>query len=232
MTFLKSLESHERPLATEEVGSIAILKRSLQQQSKTRTVNGWDREFFSAQRSAKSESRTDTIISAGIAFQGLSRLFTRLYGLRLQAREVLAGEVWHPDVQRLDVVDENNVTIGILYVDLWARRGKHCGAAHYTVRCSRRIDDDDADMDFHFAETGDSLRETRMADIMRPSSTLQTGDGKTSQLPVAALVCEFVPSSHPRHMGALTWYELKTLFHEMGHAIHCETLSHDAGYES
>ena len=73
----------------------------------------------------------------------LSRLFKHLYGITLRPADTLPGEVWHPDVRKLEVIDEDAGLIGWIYADLFARAGKASGAAHYTVRCSRRTDDDD-----------------------------------------------------------------------------------------
>jgi intermediate peptidase len=41
------------------------------------------------------------------------------------------------------------------------------------------------------------------------------------QLPVVVLMCDFsVPTD--RVPSLLSWHEVETLFHEMGHAMHCE----------
>ena len=42
------------------------------------------------------------------------------------------------------------------------------------------------------------------------------------QLPVVVLLTEFSHSPLPsRGPAVLEWYEVLTLFHEMGHAMHC-----------
>ncbi|KAG8905110.1 Mitochondrial intermediate peptidase [Tulasnella sp. 403] len=218
--FLKSLEAHERPLALSELSRIADAKQRHLHLRESPIVHPWDREFFSTQlQQGNSATKPDILFPSGSVFQALSRLFNSIYGVRLRPREVAPGEVWHPDVQRLDVVDESGTVIGLIYVDLWIRKGKHSGAAHYTVRCSRRIDDDDADADFLVSGALD-LRQNGAAEIMQPIDPVLREGRKMYQLPIAALVCEFVPPANSKVTTGLTWYEVKTLFHEMGHAMH------------
>jgi mitochondrial intermediate peptidase len=91
------------------------------------------------------------------------------------------------------VFDERGL-IGVMYCDLFSRVGKELSPpAHYTIRCSRRVQGED----------GDDASITR--------------DGM--QLPMIALVCDFSrPSAVP---SFLSWGEVETVFHEMGHAMHC-----------
>lgn len=107
-------------------------------------------------------------------------------------KETQVGEVWHEDVRRLDVFDENG-HIGTIYCDLFQRPSKELSPpAHYTIRCSRRLDPDEVD-------------DTMARDMY--------------QLPTIALVCDFARSEH--RPSFLSWTEVETLFHEMGHAMHC-----------
>ena len=224
MHFLRALESHERPRALAELSRMAEAKQSHLKLSSLPKVDAWDRDFYSTKLQPPEDglNNFDLLFSSGSAFQALSRLFSSIYGLQLRPKEVAAGEVWHPDVQRLDVVDDTGGVVGVIYVDLWQRKGKHSGAAHYTVRCSRRIDDDDADSDFASSEQAGDMQISGQADIMRPREPILNTGHKTFQLPIAALVCEFVPPSKSAISTGLTWHEVKTLFHEMGHAVHCK----------
>ncbi|KAI0257921.1 mitochondrial intermediate peptidase, partial [Gloeopeniophorella convolvens] len=148
----------------------------------------------------------------------LSRLFQSLYGVALRPVELSPGEVWHPDVKKLEVVDETDGLLGWIYTDLFARRNKSSGAAHYTVRCSRRTDDDD--------DAGDLLPEENHMPLVEMSRQFEAGgrhripDG-TFQLPVVVLLTEFTRAPSPsRGPAVLEWHEVLTLFHEMGHAMH------------
>ncbi|KAJ7705993.1 mitochondrial intermediate peptidase [Mycena rosella] len=116
--------------------------------------------------------------------------------------DLTLGTVWHADVTKLEVVDEQKGVIGWIYADLFARRGKGSGAAHYTVRCSRRTDDDD--------EAGDGIN----------AETEQLVSRRIYQLPLVVLLCEFARPTLAQGPTVLQWHEVGTLFHEMGHAMH------------
>jgi intermediate peptidase len=130
------------------------------------------------------------------------------------------GEVWHPDVTKLEVVDEETGLIGWIYADLFARRGKASGAAHYTVRCSRRTDDDDEAGDRIPAETEQQIVLSREFEAVKRHKV--PGENGIYQLPLVVLLCEFTRPTLAQGPTVLQWHEVLTLFHEMGHAMHCE----------
>ena len=153
----------------------------------------------------------------------LSRLFRHLYGISLRPAHVASGEVWHPDVHKLEVVDEETGLLGWIYADLFARRGKAGGAAHYTVRCSRRTDDDDEVGDGVLPGTEESILEHQKFESARRYRI--KGQEGVFQLPLVVLLCEFTRPSVKGGPTILAWHEVLTLFHEMGHAMHCESLN-------
>jgi len=157
-----------------------------------RTFYQWRYERFHQHKHNLYSDPLSPYFSVGTVIQGLSRLFTRLHGIRFVPKETRPGEVWHEDVRRLDVFDEGG-HIGIMYCDIFQRPGKELAPpAHYTIRCSRKVEEHDDD---------DAV----------------TRDGY--QLPIIALLCDF---SRPHsHISFLSWSEVETLFHEMGHAMHC-----------
>lgn len=146
--------------------------------------------------------------SLGVVMQGLSRLFSRLYGIRLMPCPTAAGEVWTPDVRRLDVMHETEGHVAVLYCDLFARPGKSPNPAHFTLRCSRRI---------RATESADGLSTTN-DDGMATARSPSTGD--LCQLPTIALVCDFPSLAASNSPSLLTLRDVQTLYHEMGHAIH------------
>jgi intermediate peptidase len=149
---------------------------------------------------------------------GLSRLFQHLYGISLRPADCAPGEVWHAAVHKLEVVDQDQGIIGWIYADLFARKGKAGGAAHYTVRCSRRADDDDEAGDG--TVPGMQTRESEEFEAVK-RHRLPKQDG-IYQLPLVVLLCDFSRPSISRGPTILEWHEVLTLFHEMGHAMHCE----------
>lgn len=153
---------------------------------------------------------------------GLSRLFKHLYGITLRPTDAQSGEVWHTDVQKLEVIDEDKGLIGWIYADLFARYGKASGAAHYTVRCSRRTDFDDERADG--TEEGHEELIKRSLDFENSKRHKLPNQDGVYQLPLVVLLCEFARPSLSKGPTVLEWHEVTTLFHEMGHAMHCEQL--------
>lgn len=229
MGFLNSLAIHHRPAAAADVATLQRLKATSltgnyfpvdTRKNHLPTLHAWDRDFYS-ERHLMSLSPTSSLppitpyFSTGTCLLGLSRLFSRLYGISFRPSAVSPGEVWHPSVRRLDVMDENDGQIGVIYCDLFSRSGKPPAAAHYTVRCSRRVDDDDM--------AGDGL--SPGWDSAFGAGLEVTGEGVRGregryQLPIVVLTTDFgtVDANRPALLG---WNDVETLFHEMGHAIHC-----------
>ncbi|WVQ98681.1 hypothetical protein IAU59_005812 [Kwoniella sp. CBS 9459] len=227
--FLSSLAQHHKPSAASDVARLQRLKATTLTGNYYDPTNGstghlpplyaWDRDYF-AEKYMSTLAPTSSLppitpyFSTGTALAGLSSIFSKLYGISFVPRSVSYGEVWHPSVRRLDVVDENEGTIGVIYCDLFSRSGKPPSAAHYTVRCSRRVDDDDM--------FGDGLAEGWDEDygigLEVHGERLKGKEGRY-QLPIVVLTTDFgsVDSSRPALLG---WNDLETLFHEMGHAIH------------
>ncbi|KAF9074802.1 mitochondrial intermediate peptidase [Rhodocollybia butyracea] len=217
--FLNALMDHTAPAVKNALRSLSLRK---QEHLKTRTspvIQAWDRDFYCPPEPPAPPVSLPPL-TLGTVFMALSRLFRHLYGISLRPIHASPGEVWHTDVQKLEVVDENRGIIGWIYADLFARRGKQGGAAHYTVRCSRRTDDDD--------EAADGLEEIPGHDTSaRESIEFEAikrhrlpGEEGVYQLPLVVLLCEFARPSASSGATVLQWHEVNTLFHEMGHAMH------------
>ncbi|KAL9032716.1 MAG: hypothetical protein Q9214_007848, partial [Letrouitia sp. 1 TL-2023] len=111
--------------------------------------------------------------------------------------------------------------IAVLYCDLFAREGKNHNPAHFTLRCSRRISPAEID---EAAQVNPDLDPIQAAtDGMSTARRFPAGD--VYQLPAIALICDFdaPPDRPPRDEQPptlLSFRDVQTLFHEMGHAIH------------
>lgn len=221
-SFLSALSVDNSSYVKQELDEMLILKRRTSTASDSAVeIKAWDRDYYRARLAAtlRSKSRRADFVSAyfslGTVMQGLSRLFSRLYGVRFVPRETSPGETWNPDVRRLDVLDETEGHIAVVYCDLFAREGKSPNPTHFTVRCSRQI----------------SLAELAEASILfpdlEPSSAANDGmatsvsqSGTLHQLPTIAIICDFPPPHNASQPTLLSFREVQTLFHEMGHAIH------------
>ncbi|KAJ5550527.1 Peptidase M3A/M3B [Penicillium sp. DV-2018c] len=213
--FLTSLISSNRGPVQDELSKLQASKPGS-------ALQPWDHAYYVHRRvleytQARRSRHTGIInefFSLGTVMQGLSRLFDRLYGVRLVPHETSPGETWHPDVRRLDVVDESENHIAVIYCDLFTRPSKHPNPAHFTLRCSREISAEEV------AECAS------MNESAHPNDGMATGvDPQTRtlrQLPTIALVCDFQepPINGRGQPTLLTEQSVRTLFHEMGHAVH------------
>ncbi|KAJ2851908.1 Mitochondrial intermediate peptidase [Coemansia brasiliensis] len=201
--FLQTLATQARP-RWDAAAQMLLKARQSAQPDLQGPLRPWDRDFWVA-RCAEPVGALPSLadyFSLGRVVLGLSRVFSRLFGVTLRAVEPQPGEVWHADVRKLNVVDEEGRVLGVVYCDVFARSSKaHVGAAHFTARCARRVDND-------------------VCVESTPSGpTVVERDGMRLQLPVVVLICNFAPpaSGAPPLLG---WADVETIFHEMGHAVH------------
>ena len=67
-------------------------------------------------------------------FEGFFKIFIPL--------KTLPGEVWHPEVIKLQVWDtKKNESAGIIFCDLFPRAEKADHSCHYTIQCSKQLPD-------------------------------------------------------------------------------------------
>ena len=218
--FLSALLEHTRPYARDALLALSQRKQKHLNLPSLPVIQAWDRDFYCPPEPPAPPISLPPL-TPGTVFMALSRLFKHLYGITLRPTETALGEAWHRDVRKLEVVDEDAGVIGWIYADLFARKGKASGAAHYTVCCSRRTDNDDPSADFIPADYMDDSVQTSLEFDKRYRRQLKGVHGEY-QLPVVVLLCEFMPPSASRGAAALQWHEVQTLFHEMGHAMHCK----------
>ncbi|KAK1755339.1 zincin [Echria macrotheca] len=219
MDFLQTLAANNAPRVKAETAD--LLQAKMADLPGSDTLEPWDREYYSSQirqsmalQAQRHEDSLSSFFSIGTVIQGISRLLTRLYGIQLVPRETLEGETWHPDVRRLDVVSDTDGHLAVLYCDLFYRPDKSPNPAHFTLRCSREISQSE------ISEVNSQVEGPQF-----PSPELAATDGMAfsrnggvvKQLPTIALVCDFQQTSGP---ALLPFFQVETLFHEMGHAVH------------
>ncbi|KAI4279225.1 MAG: hypothetical protein L6R35_006059, partial [Caloplaca aegaea] len=146
-SFLESLSRDNKSHVQLEVDEMLSLKKlDTGDGASSVQIEPWDTDYYKARLVDKYRSRSrrpdfmSAYFSLGTVMQGLSRLFTHLYGVRFVPAAIAPGEAWDPDVRRLDVIDETEGRIAVLYCDLFARPEKSPNPTHFTLRCSRRID--------------------------------------------------------------------------------------------
>ncbi|KAJ4197868.1 Mitochondrial intermediate peptidase [Fusarium falciforme] len=224
MQFLLALRDHNTPIIQDELRELVLKKRDRLNIPDSK-LQAWDRDFYMEKiradmRSRKrQEDQLSSFFSVGTVIQGLSRLFDRLYGIRLVPRESLPGETWHPDVKRLDVIDDKGDQVAVLYCDLFYRPQKSPNPAHFTVRCSREILPNEV-AEIAAEQDGDAPTFESAEMAANDGMEISTKDGVLKQLPTIALVCDFPKSDNSKEPAFLSFHSVETLFHEMGHAIH------------
>jgi intermediate peptidase len=205
MEFLNSLKSAVRPHLDAKA---SLIRQVASQQGYPHSLMEWDRLYFEGQIKEK-DSSPGLKMTVGQVFESLSDIYSQLYGIRLEpATDMSESEIWHPEVRKLYVIHETEGKMGEIYCDLFEREGatnKFDGAAHFTIRCSRRLDWDQKD------PLHQRLMLTRCVQEHQNSH----------QLPIIVLVTQFYPPD--KSPCYLDLSDVKTLFHEMGHAIHCKS---------
>lgn len=218
--FLRTLLRHQNPTFKNDMNLLQKTKQQVLQLNSTPTVNAWDRDYFMQIYSSSQSSPINTpYFSVGSVIQGLSRLFKNLYGVEFEHAELKLGEEWHEQVRKLEVVCEREGKIGTIYCDLFSRFGKTTNAAHYTIRTSRRVDDDDSANDIRYAFPGRNMDISNFLPPVNPPAESIRGQDGLYQLPVIALTCDFSYNATGKP-ALLSMFEVETLFHEMGHAMH------------
>ncbi|XP_043242923.1 mitochondrial intermediate peptidase-like [Amphibalanus amphitrite] len=139
--FLCRLRDELAPEAAKEFDTMASMKRA----TSSRPLGAWDVPYLAhlarRQRQREEDLRLSEYFSVGTCMRGLSALFGRLYGVRLEAEEARPGELWAPDVQKLAVVHESEGLLGYIYCDFYTRPGKPSQDCHFTIRGGRDLPD-------------------------------------------------------------------------------------------
>jgi len=238
MAFLDGLSAENKPLALQELASLTSLLPSSSSHPHPSIIHPWDRDYYvhlaaakSSRRRTSTSNNLSSYFSVGSCLEGLSRLFSTLYGISFQV-ETPEGpdEVWDSSVVKLGVIDEEEGRLGTIYCDLFQREGKPAGAAHYTLRCSRRtdLDHDMLDWDFFHHQPLDQpiidhiFPDPALSEPLHTPVTTIPGKPGSYQRPIVVFSCSFEPPDPvSRQPSLLAWPDVETLFHEMGHAIHC-----------
>ncbi|TAQ84984.1 hypothetical protein B7494_g6692 [Chlorociboria aeruginascens] len=218
--FLQALSAENKKSVELEMSELVKAKTS-DSNALTSTLQAWDRGYYTTQILSSFPSRTrksdflSSYFSLGTVMQGLSRLFTHLYGIRFVPHETMPGETWNSDVRRLDVVSETDGHVAVLYCDLFSRHGKSPNPAHFTLRCSREI----TQIELEEAKSSNNTLFASPEESANDGMAFSASSGVLKQLPTIALICDFATSPDKRP-SLLSFNEVQTLFHEMGHAIH------------
>lgn len=222
--FLKGLVEDLKPKMLNELKTIYknsseyknnSYDKNMTDEEIVKSIKPWDREYLLtnymvSQKSQQSED-ISKYFSLGTVVSGLSKLFYSIYGIKLVPQKLKPGEVWSNDVRRFNAINDQNENIGIIYLDLFQRKGKTPHPAHFTVCCSRRLHENELNPNDPF--------NLKTFPTTKTIETVSLND-KTYQLPIISLVCNYNVNGNESGLVFLTLDQIATLFHEMGHAIH------------
>lgn len=136
--FLGILNERVRSLAEKDYDQMLQLKVG-EKPKGPRKLNAWDVPYYSAnyKRSIYNESILQCLpyFSVGVCMDGLNMIFNQLYGVRMQVDTCMNGELWHNDVIKLSIIDqESNDPLGYIYCDLFERQMKQHQDCHHTIQ--------------------------------------------------------------------------------------------------
>ncbi|KAL9055014.1 MAG: hypothetical protein Q9162_003779, partial [Coniocarpon cinnabarinum] len=229
-SFLHAMAADNLNCTRSDLSELLELKRSdAHHHNFPNEINAWDRDYYANRLRSRifSQNRpSDTLssyFSLGTVMQGLSRLFSRLYGVRLVPREPVDGETWNHDVRRLDVIDERDGHVAVIYCDLFERPNKSPNPAHFTLRCSREISSSEINeaTAAGMLPSNPSLEDLSHALNDGMALNVDPSTNTLKQLPTIGFICDFPrPLPNSKTPTLLSFRHFTTLFHEMGHCLH------------
>ncbi|KAL7751666.1 Mitochondrial intermediate peptidase [Sorochytrium milnesiophthora] len=222
-SFLLNTARNSMPQYSAATQQLQQLKNSLT--GKQEPVQQWDKQYLLRQMSqqVQAQRQPDALPTLGTALAVFADLMHVLYDVSLTVEPMAPGETWHPSVRKVVVSHPTLGALGVIYCDLVARDGsdepKLCHAAHFTVRGRRRVDwdrDRCGDASLSTQDKAHAAVEHAWQGELTPLS-----NHGAWQIPVVVLVTNFeATSSKLSSAPQLSWNDVETLWHELGHAMH------------
>ncbi|DBA74265.1 hypothetical protein WJX77_002438 [Trebouxia sp. C0004] len=140
VSFLDQAHVASRDRAAEEYDVLRQRKERLMGSS-SRPPQQWDRAYLMGAIKAHRtiDSSVSMYLSLHDCLRGLGAVLKQLTGILLEEVPMLPGESWAPGVQKMLAVHETDGELGVIYLDLFPRQGKFGQAAHFTLRCGRKL---------------------------------------------------------------------------------------------
>jgi mitochondrial intermediate peptidase len=210
--FLDRVADRNKAPYRKEMEQLLSAKRRVEGTSgSATTIEPWDVPFYVGVLKARGGFDVHAVseyLTLERAVGGMQSLVQRSFGIEMTEVPMTADERWDVTetrgktdnpahrIRRFDF-NEQDGSLGTMYLDLHPRPGKYGHAAHFTVRCGC------------LARTSSSA-----ATGVRDDGSL---DEDVYQKPIVALVCNLSASGRE---GNISHGEFETLFHEFGHALH------------
>eukprot|EP00268_Persea_americana_P062652 TRINITY_DN8051_c0_g1_i1.p2 TRINITY_DN8051_c0_g1~~TRINITY_DN8051_c0_g1_i1.p2 ORF type:complete len:179 (+),score=27.97 TRINITY_DN8051_c0_g1_i1:212-748(+) len=140
MPFLIDLSTMIRPKAEQEFKAIRDFKRKMCNE-KTGDLEPWDEAYFTGMMKSSVFNLDSSVVASYFplsqCIEGLRVLVESLFGATFRSTPLAPGESWHPDVIKMSLHHPEEGNLGYLYLDLYSRKGKYPGCAHFAIKgCS------------------------------------------------------------------------------------------------
>jgi intermediate peptidase len=134
--FLNKLSAELKPRVAKDCEAMLKMKSKY---TSAKSLQMWDVPYFSMQARGGwfdlDTSRIAEFFSLGACMEGLDTIFKNIFGVRLQIEDARPGELWHKDVYKVSVQEEESgEELGLIYCDFFIRSGKPHQDCHFTIR--------------------------------------------------------------------------------------------------
>lgn len=103
-----------------------------------KSIKSWDVPYFTAIYKEKRYQQNIVsclpFFSLGSCIDGLSFIVQNLFDVSFSVVQPGPGETWDSDVIKLNVLDHHGQVLGVIYCDLYERKGKAHQDCHYTIQ--------------------------------------------------------------------------------------------------
>lgn len=142
MSFLHEMSKMVQAKSTEELNLLTKFKREKCGQSNG-DLRPWDEAYYTTMMKS-SVYKLDSLVAASYfslsnCIEGLKVLVNSLFGVICHRIPLAPGESWDPQVLKLCLHHPEEGDLGYLYLDLYSRKGKYPGCAHFAIKGGRRI---------------------------------------------------------------------------------------------
>ncbi|MBW3544969.1 MAG: M3 family metallopeptidase [Bacteroidetes bacterium] len=138
MEFLDNLLQHAKPVAEKEVQELTAYAKTI---GGPERLERWDIAFYSEKLKKEKYAIDDEMLKPYFQLEqvvdGVFQIAEKLYGLKF--RELTNVQVYHPDVNVYEVLDEYNRHTAVFYADYFPRPGKRNGAWMTSFRGQKRV---------------------------------------------------------------------------------------------
>ncbi|XP_057453814.1 mitochondrial intermediate peptidase, mitochondrial isoform X1 [Lotus japonicus] len=142
MSFLEEMSKIVRAKSKEELKLLTKFKREKYGQS-DEDIRPWNEAYYTTMLKSSVYKLDSSVVASYFSLsnciEGLKVLVQSLFGATFHSIPLAPGESWDPQVLKLCLHHPEEGDLGYLYLDLYSRKGKYPGCAHFAIKGGRRI---------------------------------------------------------------------------------------------